>query len=209
MKKIDIIIITTVCLVIVGGAITALVVINQPPPRPTAIEIRTNPTRVDYARGERIDTTGMVIWAIFPDGTTNSFTRGFRLDTKTATNGGVFDNPTPATQTVKVTFRGRTDTFTINVSQAKVRSMHRVSVPTKWEYTVGSPLDWTGFRARLVWTDTARNEVIQHNHPGLTFTMMNAEGVPVPVNTSTPGRIWVTARYAGFDNVVFDITVRA
>jgi hypothetical protein len=183
MRKVDIIVIATIMIALIGGAITALVVINQPPPRPESIMISTLPSRTTYARGETIVTTNMVITAVFKNGNIETFTRGFTLNTTTASNGSD-PNATDQPQDITVTFRKATATFQIIVGPAELREMQLSSPPNKINYRVGEPFVATGFKATLVWTD--RRDTIEYPHTGLTFSNQS---------TSTPGVRTVTATY--------------
>jgi hypothetical protein len=186
VRRIDIIVIATICIVFVGAAVIALVVLNQPPERPTSIFISNFPQtapveREAYARGERINTDGLVIRAVFPN-RIETITSGLSFSTLTATNGGLFDNPAIIDQQITVSFRGVTapEPFTIRVGPSELREMRVLSF--RRNYRLNDKFDSANFRAELVWTDHHRNTTITHQTGGLEFSILvNGTGDPIPL----------------------------
>jgi len=186
MRKVDIIIIAVIMTVLLGGAVTALIVVNLPSPPPDAISITTQPTRTTYARGERINTSGLVLSALFPDESTRTnITSGFTITPEIASNGPLGSLGT-VQQEVTVTWRGKSTTFEITVGPATLERIEIVRFPTKRRYAINETPNWVGLQIRQVWTD--RTDVINYPHAGLSVTLP-------PNSMSTTGTRTVTVTY--------------
>ncbi len=74
----------------------------------TEIEVSTLPAKTEYAVGDTLDTTGMVVTATYSDGTTETVTDYTVSDV---------DMTTAGTKTVTVTYEGKTTEFTITVAE--------------------------------------------------------------------------------------------
>jgi len=199
MRKTDIIIIAAICTVLLGGAVTALILINRPASSIPIKEIIVNspPSKITYARGEEINTSGLRIGILHEDGSSSFVSSGFTISPSIATNGSNA-NATDIPQTITVTYKKHTTTFTITVGPAIIRSMSILSEPTKTEYTRNEPFSWVGFEVRLTMTDGTTKD-LRWNDPELTLPT---------VSTSETGIRQITVTYEEF-NVQFDIIVRA
>ncbi len=80
-------------------------------PMLTGIEI-TGPVKVEYTVGEELNTTGMVVKAVYSDGTKKEVTEGIEI---TGYNKDVIGE-----QTITVTYEGKTATFKVTVKAASV-----------------------------------------------------------------------------------------
>ena len=87
------------------------ITINNPQPVVTvsSIAITTQPTKISYVTGEDLDTTGMVVTATYSDGT-------IRVVTDYTVSG--YDKTVVGTQTITVTYQGKTATFTVAVADS-------------------------------------------------------------------------------------------
>ena len=72
-----------------------------------SIKVRTYPTKTEYLAGEALDITGLMLTAVYSDGTTMRVGAGFTVSG--------FDSNTAGTKTVIVTYEGKTVTFTVEV----------------------------------------------------------------------------------------------
>jgi len=102
----------SVCGIFAAVTLAALLLTGCPPPPETdsktvtGIAVTTPPAKIQYNRNEELDTKGMVVTATFSDGTTQAVT-GY-------TTGG-YDKTKTGSQTVTVTYQGKTASFTVNV----------------------------------------------------------------------------------------------
>ena len=98
-----------------GVSTTFTITVKEPEPDPTevtleSIAVTTNPTKVEYVVGDELDTTGLVVTASYSDGTTQVVT-GYELSG--------YDKTVAGTQTVTVTYEGKTATFEVVVKTAE------------------------------------------------------------------------------------------
>ena len=168
---------------------------NQPPTPPTVIEISTPAKNDVYAKGERIDTTGLVLAAHFPSGV-KDVSKGFSISPKTAEK--VDDN-----FNITVTYRGKKIDYTVKVKQAKLLNMQLKSNPTKTRYIANEAPNWAGMKVTFIWTD--RKETV-------TLTDNDNKGLKFDFDMKTVGFKTVTASFTDSNysqdfNVRFDIYV--
>ena len=102
----------------------------------TGISINTLPTKTEYFVGEDIDLTGAKISATYEDG--NSKT----VDITSEMISG-FDSSTAGTNTVTVTYEGKTTTFNVTIKEPAVTGI-RISTTPKTEYLIDDTLDVSG-----------------------------------------------------------------
>ena len=148
----------------------------------------TAPTKTVYEQGQSLDTTGMVVTAVYADETTAVIEAGYEVTGYVAETLGQ--------QTVTVTYEGFTATFTVTVEEPMPYVASLVLTgPTKTEYNLGEALDLTGLTVTAVWSDEYEEEV--------------AEGYEVTgYDANTPGEQTVTVSYEGA-SATFTVTVKA
>ena len=103
----------------------------------TKIEMGTLPTKTEYFVGEDIDLTGAKITVTYEDGSTPN------IDVTSEMISG-FDSSTAGTNTVTVTYEGKTTTFNVTIKEPAVTGITISTTPTKTEYLIGDSLDVTG-----------------------------------------------------------------
>ena len=146
-----------------------------------SVEITSLPSKVAYTTGEKISTSGMVLTVSYNDGTKATVTSGFEIDTQYASGTG--------TQTVKVTYKGKSDTFEITVTAPVVKNVVGVSVsrfPDKTDYYYKESLSTSGLKLLVEYDD------------GSTETVSSGYTVPATKFTST-GSQTITVTYRGFE----------
>lgn len=145
-----------------------------------SVEIKTLPAKLAYTAGEKINTSGMVLTVNYSDGTQATVTSGFELDTNYATGTG--------TKTVKVTYKGKSDTFEITVSAPVEKTVVGMSIskfPDKTDYYYKQSLSTSGMKLLVEYDD------------GTTETV--TKGYEVPATTfKTIGSHKITVTYKGF-----------
>jgi len=85
-----------------------------------SIEVYTNPTKTIYYIGDSLNTSGLTIKLIYSDDSTETLTSGF------AVSG--FNSSTAGTKTVTVTYKGKTTTFNVTVTEPVIESDAVISV---------------------------------------------------------------------------------
>ena len=133
-----------------GKSTTFTVTVNAAPVTLVSIEIKTNPNKTTYTTGEELDTTGLVLIATYSDQSTKEITTGF------STSG--YNKNVSGTQTITVTFNGKTATFQVTVNEGqpqpgKTLDNITVSGPDKTSYLVGDSLDTTGLVVTAHYSD--------------------------------------------------------
>ncbi len=141
-----------------------------------SIRVKNAPTRTTYFIGEALKTDGLVVTAIYSDGSSKDLTEGWQ------TNG--FSSSAEGEKTVTVTYQGKTATFTVTVVRPTLASVSILTLPDKVSYKVGDKADTAGLKLRLTYTDGSTKDV--------------ADGYTVQgLNTSAEGTKTVTVTYEG------------
>ena len=72
------------------------------------ISVKTKPSKINYFVNERLDTTGLSLYAVYSNGTTETVTAGYSCSPTVLTSAG--------TQKITVSYYGKTTNFNVNVS---------------------------------------------------------------------------------------------
>ena len=147
----------------------------------------TAPTKVAYTTDDTaLDLTGMVVTANYSNQTTQVITTGYEVSR--------VDFSTAGQKTVTVTYQGKTDTFTVNVTEAVKLVSITVTPPTKVNYTTAdTALDLTGM-------------VVTANFSNQTHQVVTTGYEVSRVDFSAPGSKTVTVTYQGKTDT-FTVTV--
>ena len=164
---------------------TATFTVNVTDPAVTGIKITTAPTVTGYVKGTSLVTTGMVLTASLANGKTQTVTEGYTCSpTKLSTVG---------TQTVTVTYKGKTATYAVSVVDTSVASLTVTQKPTKLIYYRGTSLVTTGMSLTAVMTDGTTKTVTS----GFTCS---------PTTLTVSGTRTITVTY-GNASAYFTVTV--
>ena len=151
------------------------------------ISITTQPTTRNYAQYDTLSLSGMVVTATFTDGVTANVTS---VATASPANGSALN--TSGTQTITVTYGGKTATTTVTVNA--MTSIAVTTMPTKTAYKPNETLDLAG----IVVTGTA-GSLTRNVTSGCTFSPANGSTI------TTTGTIPVSVSYQGL-TTSFNIT---
>src|SRR5574344_835854 len=144
---------------------------------PSSISI-TNPSKTNYALGESLEVSDMVVTVTYTDGSTVTIT-----DSSSYTISG-FDNKTAGTQVLTVSYCGCTAQFTVTVSGPVLKSISILSVPTTTEYTEGATPDYTGLEVQGLLTDgTTQTESVSSENIAITGTTAGVQKVTISIGT--------------------------
>ncbi len=124
---------------------------------PTLTELKiTDPTKTEYLQGEKLDLSGLVVTAIYSDGSE------VELQDGDYTVSG-YDPNTIGKQTVTITYEDKTATFTVTVSEAEepLPTLDKIEItsPEKTEYTQGEKLDLSGLVVTAIYSDGSEVEL--------------------------------------------------
>jgi|GEM_PF-1940637 len=118
------------------------------------IELDTEDVRTDYFAGEAFDDTGLVVRAIYSDGTE-----------QTATNYTIEPEVLALdTEYVTVTYRGKTATIEVSVTVDRVVSIAVTADPAKTSYTEGETFDPTGMVVTATYESGKTAPVTQYSY---------------------------------------------
>jgi len=117
------------------------------------IEITTPPTKTSYLEGENFDATGMVVKAVYSDGTSEEITD------YTISNG---EDLTLDQKEVIIGYEGKTTIQSIEVVENAVESITITTPPTKTEYLAGEDFDATGMVVEATYTDGTTETVADY-----------------------------------------------
>ncbi len=128
-----------------GYSYTTKFTVNIIDPRPklTGILIDTLPDKLEYARKDSLDLTGMIVKATYTDGSSSAIT-GYTVSGYNALKSG--------TQTITVTYGEFTTSFIVKVG-VEVRRIEIEKAPDKTEYFVGEALETEGLLVKVIYTD--------------------------------------------------------
>lgn len=156
----------------------------------SGISIKTKPSKTNYYTGETLNTSGLVLNLAYNNGTTGTATSGFTCSPSTLSASG--------TQTITVSYGGKTTAFTVNVTAVELESVSIKTVPTKTNYFVGNSLDTTGLVLNLNYNNGSTGTA----NSGFTCT---------PKTLNVAGKQTITVNYNGktahFDVNVSEITI--
>jgi hypothetical protein len=150
------------------------------------INIATAPNKTNYIVGEKLDTTGLKVMANYSDNSSSAVTD------YTVTG---FNSNSAGQQTITVTYKDITATFTVTVRGKNLTGIGVQSQPAKLEYVQGSgELDVTGGVVQLTY-DVGGNQTIP-----MTKEMVSG------FNNMLPGTQTLTVSYGGF-TTTFTVTI--
>ncbi len=115
----------------------------------TGITVKTAPTKVSYKVGEELDLHGMVLTATYSDNSTKEIT-----DTKLVTTSG-YDKSKEGTQTVTVSYEGKTATFQVTVTEEDKEEVNKnilkavIERPKNLRETDYTAASWKAMQAAL------------------------------------------------------------
>ena len=147
-------------------------------PTPTSLSVITAPAKTEYSATQTFDPSGMVVKAVFDDGSAAIVSSDVAFSTDPLTAG---------TESVTLTysFNGATVTATqaISVSNLSLSGIEVTAAPTKTIYAAGESLDKTGMVVTASFND------------GAVTRVLDAEEYTVIPETLTAGQTEVTISY--------------
>ena len=126
-----------------AGVMSTPIKVTVSEPVLSAIAINSMPQKTEYTVGDQLDTTGLEIVAKYSNSSSVIISSGFDVSPRTLDTAG--------TQSITVSYMGKTCTFPVLVEDAAqvIESILIVSEPAKLEYTAGEWLDTTGLKLRI------------------------------------------------------------
>lgn len=134
------------------------------------IEITTLPTKLEYHKGDALDTTGMVVSTVWTDSSKETLADGYTVSELDSTETGE--------KTITVTYQTFTATFTVEVvaDTAGIRISH---YPNKVYYKIGETLDTTGLTVAKYRADGTEVEITGYTVSDLDSSTSGSKTVNV------------------------------
>ena len=183
----------------------------------------TGPTKTTYVVGQMLDTAGMKVVVTYNDASTETINAG-EFEKKGVTITG-FDSAAPAaSQTVTVTYLGKSDTFTVTIEARALISIEVTTPPSKTTgYVAFDTLDTTGMVVTATYNDgtedisaanfAAKGVTISYSgdntsfRAGETKATVNLGGKQADVTVATVGKATLdtsSVAWSGSTSVPYD-----
>ena len=159
----------------------------------TKITVKTNPSKTTYFKKESLDLSGGVIKVTNNDGTTEEVSM---TDPDVKVKG--YNSKTVGEQELKVTYKGKSTTFTVTVNENQITSISVKKNPTKTTYFVGDDLDLSGGTIKLHYADGSTKSV----------SMKNSNVTVSGYNKNSTGNQTITVKYSN-KTTTFTVTVNS
>ena len=159
----------------------------------TKIEITALPTKVEYSKGDVLDTSGMLISTVWTDGSKEVLTDGYTVSDLDSSEAGE--------KTITVTYQSFTATFTVEVvpDTVGIRISH---YPNKIYYRIGEIFDPTGLTVAAVRQDGTEKEITDYDISGFDSSTAGSKTITVSYNVTVNG----ITRFVGSDNFKIRVT---
>ena len=113
------------------------------------LTLTTEPAKTDYLIGEPLDLTGGVLTAKLESGDT----KVIPTDSADVTASG-FTSTSLGDQTITLTYKNKSVTYTVNVDRLKVTELKLSPAPTRRAYKIGEALDLTGGKLYIYYNNS-------------------------------------------------------
>lgn len=158
----------------------------------SGIEVKTMPIKVEYPKGDVLDTTGLSILVKYTDGTSETKTTGFEVSG--------FDSSSVGEKTITVTYKTHTTTFKVTVYN--LSGIRITSFPSKVYYKIGESFDPSGLTVAEVRQDGTEKEITGYDISGFDSSTAGSKTITVSYNVTVNG----ITRFVGSDNFKIRVT---
>lgn len=159
----------------------------------TKIEITALPTKVEYSKGDTLDTSGMLISTVWTDDSKEVLTDGYTVSDLDSSEAGE--------KTITVTYQSFTATFTVEVvpDTVGIRISH---YPNKIYYRIGESFDPTGLTVVAVRQDGTEKEITDYAVSGFDSSKAGTKTITVSYQTEIGG----IETFVGYDEFEVKVT---
>ena len=159
----------------------------------TKIEITALPTKVEYSKGDTLDTSGMLISTVWTDSSKEVLTDGYTVSDLDSSEAGE--------KTITVTYQSFTATFTVEVvpDTVGIRISH---YPNKIYYRIGESFDPTGLTVVAVRQDGTEKEITDYTVSGFDSSKAGTKTITVSYQTEIGG----IETFVGYDEFEIKVT---
>ena len=157
------------------------------------IEITALPTKVEYSKGDTLDTSGMLISTVWTDGSKEVLTDGYTVSDLDSSEAGE--------KTITVTYQSFTAMFTVEVvpDTVGIRISH---YPNKIYYRIGESFDPTGLTVAAVRQDGTEKEITDYDISGFDSSKAGTKTITVSYQTEING----IETFIGYDEFEIKVT---
>lgn len=157
------------------------------------IEITALPTKVEYSKGDTLDTSGMLISTVWTDGSKEVLTDGYTVSDLDSSEAGE--------KTITVTYQSFTAMFTVEVvpDAVGIRISH---YPNKIYYRIGESFDPTGLTVAAVRQDGTEKEITDYDISGFDSSKAGTKTITVSYQTEING----IETFIGYDEFEIKVT---
>lgn len=157
------------------------------------IEITALPAKLEYYKGDTLDTSGMLISTVWTDGSKEVLTDGYTVSDLDSSEAGE--------KTITVTYQSFTAMFTVEVvpDAVGIRISH---YPIKTYYKIGELLDLTGLVVVVVRQDGTEKEITDYTVSGFDSSKAGAKTITVSYQTEIDG----IETFVGYDEFEIKVT---
>lgn len=154
----------------------------------TDVKLTTFPSKVDYLKGESLDTTGLVLTAEYDD--------GYQEEIRDYTISG-YDAVHAGQQNVIVSYMNLSDTFSVTVHEI---SAMVVVPPTKLNYLAGELFDDTGLVVKVNCLDGYEKQISDYMISGFDTNKVGIQDITVSYQNFTSSfQVTVESNLAGLE----------
>lgn len=136
------------------------------------IEITTPPTKTVYKQGEELDTTGMVVEAVYDNDSREEITDY---------SVGELDS-TAGTKTIQVEYKSFKAYFVVEVTEKQMTKLAITRLPDKTEYVLGQQLDLTGMIVYAYFDNGSKNQVNAYSFDGYNPQIEGVQTITIAYN---------------------------
>lgn len=158
----------------------------------SGIEVKTMPTKVEYQKGDVIDTTGLSILVKYTDGTSETKTTGFEVSG--------FDSSSVGEKTITVTYKTHTATFKVTVYD--LSGIRITSFPSKVYYKIGESFNPSELTVAEVRQDGTEKEITDYDISGFDSSTAGSKTITVSYNVTANG----VSKFIGSDSFQIKVT---
>ena len=151
----------------------------------TGVSVSSKPNKTSYYVGDTLNTAGLSLKVSYNNGSSKTITSGFTCTPTALKNTG--------TQTITVSYGGKTTSFTVTVQAVAVTGVSVSSKPNKTSYYVGDTLNTAGLSLKVSYNNGSSKTITS----GFTCT---------PTALKNTGTQTITVSYGG-KTTSFSVTV--
>lgn len=136
------------------------------------IEITAQPEKTVYKQGEELDTTGMVVEAVYDNDSREEITDY---------SVGELDS-TAGTKTIQVEYKSFKAYFVVEVTEKQMTKLAITRLPDKTEYVLGQQLDLTGMIVYAYFDNGSKNQVTAYSFDGFNPQIEGEQTITIAYN---------------------------